>query len=170
MGVQSSYSNNMTAAFEGGLADSGANDVIPQFNAEASAELRFGQAVCFEGGGSDDGKNCLSPDAITDVISGIVLRSHDYEVGSAGYLGTTGIKANGMANVLRKGRIWAKCENGCVPGDRLHIRALGGDEGALRSAADGVNTIASTGQGQWLTKAAAGALAVLEVDFTNKAA
>jgi hypothetical protein len=158
----------MAVAFEGMKADTGPHDVISMVNNEASAEMAFGHAVAFEG--STDDQGALSPDALTDKIAGILLHSHAYSNAPGGDLGTTGVKPGAKLSVLRKGRVWGICANGCAPGDRLHIRVLGGTEGELRSAADGVNTIDSSTQGVWLTTATAGNLAVLEVDFTNEAA
>jgi hypothetical protein len=144
------------------LYDTAAHEVVSMVNAEASAAMLFGQAVCF--GASDNA--ALSPDATTDVICGLVVHAHSYaaeQLNSA----RTGVAAEEMLNVARKGRMLVTCEDGCVPGNRLHVRATGGTEGALRASADGANTIALTGQGVWLTTAAAGGLAVLEFDFTN---
>lgn len=166
MAVQTSYSTSLTAAFEGMKADSGACEVWSMVNNEASLEIPFGHGVAFEG--STDEQGALSPDALTDKLAGILLHSHDYSNSPNGDLGTLGVKAGGVLNVMRKGRIWAVCANGCAIGDRLFVRVLGGTEGELRSAADGVNTIDATTQGVWLTTATAGNLAVLEVDFTNK--
>jgi hypothetical protein len=164
--VQTTYPTNMVAGFAGQLG-AGQHDIVPAFNKESSAELAFGQAVCFQGGSTDVGFSVLSPDALTDVIKGVVVHSHAYAVGST--LGTTGVKSGDVVSVLRKGRILVTCENGCAPGDRLHVRVLAGTEGALRSAADGINTIDSTTQGVWMTRASAGGLAELDVDFTNEA-
>ena len=164
MPAQTSYAVNMSAAFAGMLADGSASDVIALTNKEASAEMPFGVAVAFEGSTDDTG--ALSPDALTDKIAGLLLHAHNYA--KPNELGDTGLKPGATLNVLRKGRMWATCEDGCSPGSRLHVRVLAGTEGALRASADGVNTIDSTTQGIWLTTATAGNLAVLEVDFTNK--
>jgi hypothetical protein len=165
MAVQTSYSTNLAVAFEGMRADSGPCDVWSMVNNEGSAEIPFGHAVAFEG--STDDQGALSPDALADILAGIVLHSHDYSNSPNGDLGTTGLKPGAALNVLRKGRIWGRCADGCSPGDRLFVRVLGGTEGELRASADGVNTIDASTQGVWLTTAAAGELAVLEVDFTN---
>lgn len=165
LNLQTTYSESPAIGFPGQLADNGPYDAITMINKEASATMVFGRAVNFEGSTRD--KGALNPDATTDKIAGVVLRSLAYAPDT---LVDDGVPAGGTVSVARKGRIYVLCENGCVPGDRLHVRVLGGTEGALRSAADGVNTIDSTGQGVWLSTAAAGAIAVLEVDFTNKAA
>ena len=82
----------------------------------------------------------------------------------------TGLLPGAIMNVLRKGRIWVVCESGCDPDDRLWVRAVAGAGeylGACENADDSTDTIDCTGQGVWRTTAAAGELAVLEVDFTN---
>ena len=165
MAVQSTYSSAMAVGLPGMLYDNGPNDVISMINNEATAEMAFGTAVAFEGSTRD--KGALAPDATTDIIAGILLRSMTYGEAT---LGDTGVKPGGVLNVLRKGRVWVTAEQAVAPGDRLFIRAVAtGDEveGALGMEADGTDMIDSTGQGVWLSTAAAGALAVLEVDFTN---
>lgn len=166
MAVQTSYSTNLTAALEGQLADAGPHDIITMVNNEASAEMAFGLAVCFEG--STDDKGALAPDATTDKIAGILVRSHAYAQSD---LGDTGVVPGGTLNVLRKGRVWVKPETAVVPGDRLYIRAVAGEgerEGAVDNGADSSDMIESKNQGVFLTSADAGELAILEVDFTNE--
>jgi hypothetical protein len=168
MAVQTSYGTSMTAAISGQLADNGANDCIPKYNEEASAEVKFGAAVCW--GTTENG--ALLPAAETDKVIGIVVHSHAYTKGFTGAeLGSTGVVSNGNLSVLRKGRIWVTCRSGCTRGDRLWVRctAAPGVVGDLENADDGTETIDCTNQGVWLTSAAAGALALLEVDFTADA-
>lgn len=168
MAVQSSYGENPAVGIKGQLADSGNVDIISMVNNEASQEMAFGLAVVFEG--STDDQGALAPDATSDVVAGILVHTHAHSNAPNGDLGTTGVKAGGVLDVLRKGRIWAECEDGCSPGDRLFIRAVAvspEEEGGLAKAADSTDMIDSQGQGVWLTTAVAGALAVLEVDFTN---
>lgn len=170
MGVQSTYGFNMTAAIEGQLADDGDHDIIPMRNVEASASIAFGRGVKF--GGTSDDAGCKLPSAETDKIAGITVHSHAYGVSPYGDLDSTGVKVGGILNVLRKGRIWVVAEDGCAPGDRLWVRAVGSTPpeylGGLNNADDGTDTVDCTTQGVWLTTASAGGLAVLEVDFTNK--
>lgn len=160
MSVQTTYETNFTAGLPGMPADASEPESYAYLNQEASAEIAFGQAVCF---GSLD-QAALSPDAGADKIIGIVMRSHAYPVPEG--LGDTGIKPGYMMRVAHKGRMYVTCEGGCTRGDRLYIRHTGGTEGALRASADSSNTTDSTNQGRWLTSAADGALAVLEFDFT----
>jgi hypothetical protein len=177
MSVQSSYGTTLTSAIEGALADSGPHDVITKYNAEASAAISFGKAVKF--GATDNA--ALLPAAETDKICGIVLHTDQYSTGSDGELKqdgtawTNGLRPGAAMSILRKGRVWAVARTAVAPGDRLWVRAVASGSGheflgGLEDADDSTDTIDCTAQGVWLTTAAQGALAILEVDFTNKPA
>lgn len=168
MSVQTSYGTSMTSGIEGALADSGAHDVVALFNQEASASIAFGRAVKF--GTSDNG--CKLPAAETDKIAGISLHTDQY---AAEQLDATGVKVGHVLSVLRKGRVWVMARTAVAPGDRLWVRAVSSGTGyetlgGLEDADDSTDTIDCTAQGVWLSTAAQGALALLEVDFTNKPA
>jgi hypothetical protein len=154
----------MTAAFAGMLADGSANDCIAMRNDEASASIAFGRAVKF--GSATDGTSAKLPSAETSVIAGIVVHSHSY---ASNELDATGVIVGGVLNVLRKGRVWVTVEDAVVPGDRLWVRGVAGGDpeflGGLLPADDSTDTVDCTNQGQFLTAAAAGALALLEVNF-----
>ena len=171
MSVQTTYATGPAAAIEGQLVDSDDNVIVAMKNNEASAEIAFGRAVAFEGSTDDQGA-LLPLAANTPKLAGLVVHSHAYSKSALGDLGTTGIKSGGVLNVLRKGRIWARCTSSVVPGDRLFAQKTvnGGTRplGKLDNAADGGNSIDATAQGVWMTTAAADGLAILEVDFTNK--
>lgn len=165
MAVQTSYPSAPEIGLPGMLRDNGPMDAVTGINQEASAVIPFGVAVCFEGAARDDGM--LLPDSLADVLAGISLRSLAYDpvVNTA-----DGIAAGGTLTVLTRGRVYVTCEDGCSPGDRLHVRAVatGSEvEGACRASADGSDTIDATTQGVWRSTAAAGQLAALDVDFVN---
>lgn len=168
MSVQSSYPKTMTRGFSGQILR---NDLsVVMRNDEASAEIAFGRAVNF--GSTTDELSALLPDNAADVIAGIAAHSHAHHKDES--LGDTGVKPGHSFNVLRKGRILVTCPSGCSVGDRLYVRqnVTGGGsevEGGLEDAADSDN-IDCTNAGIWMTSAAAGELAELEVDFTNKPA
>lgn len=175
MSVQSSYGTTLTRAIEGALADNGEHDVATKYNEEASACISFGKAVCF--GVGDFG--ALLPATENDVVCGIVLHSNQYSTGAEGELKqdgtawTNGLRPGAAMSVLRKGRIWAVARTAVVPGSRLWVRAVASGSGheflgGLEDADDSTDTIDCTAQGVWLDTAAQGALARLEVDFTNK--
>jgi len=168
---QTSYSQTMAIGIEGQLADDSDHYVIPMHNEEASAEIAFGRAV--KRGSTDPQKGALLPSAETDKIVGITVHSHEYSRGwDDALLGDTGVKSGGPLSVLRRGRILVVCEDGCTAGDRLWVRAVGSTPpeylGGLNNADDSTDMIDCTKQGQWLTTASAGGLAVLEVDFLNE--
>ncbi len=170
--VQSSFSSTLTAAIEGQLADTGDNDICARYNEEASASIPFGRAVKF--GTVDNGAKL--PSAETDKIVGITLHSNEYSKGTdTSDLSSTGMRPGVVMNVLRKGRVWVVARSAVAPGDRLWVRAVSSDTGyetlgGLEDADDSTDMIDCTAQGVWLTTAAQGGLALLEVDFTNKPA
>ncbi len=166
--VQSTYPSARTAAIAGTLADTSAHEIVAMVNNEASAEILFGQAVCFEGSTIYEG--VLSPDITSDKICGIAIRAYNYVPSSD--LGDTGVEPGGVLNVLRKGRCWVTVEEAVAPGDRMFIRVVtsGSEtEGAFRKSADSSDCIDSTTQGVYLSTAGIGGVALLEVDFTNEA-
>lgn len=169
MTAQTSYSIRMSLPYAGVLYDGGPHDVITMVNAEASAEMAFGRAVAFKGSGTDD-LAAIIPAADTARLAGIVLHSHNYA--ATVQTGTTGVKAGERLSVLRKGRVYAISEDGCVPGDRLWVRVVAGGDpeflGGLNNADDSTDMIDATSIGVWQSTASAGGVAVLEVDFTAK--
>lgn len=169
MAVQTTYTDNPEIGLPGQLRDNGPYDAVTMINREASSAVPFGTAVCFEGGSRDDG--ALRPDATTDKLAGICLRSLAYNPDTM--VDPDSVPAGGVMSIITKGRVYVVCENGCAPGDRLFVRAVAAGaevEGACRSAADSTDCIDSTAQGIWRTTAAAGAIAALDVDFNNKQA
>lgn len=164
MSVQTTYNAAPAIALEGQLVDDAPRRIDPFKNDEASAEIPFGHAVKRNATNAD--KEAINVAANTDAVLGIVVHSHEYVKDAE--LGSTGLKPGAVMNVMRQGRIWAVCEDGCSPGDPLFVRAVatGGEVlGELRASADGTDTIDCTFQGTWETSAAAGGLAQLTVNF-----
>lgn len=170
MSVQTTFSQNLTAAFAGMLADQGDHDAWAMTNNESSASIPFGRAVKF-GAVSGADKSAKFPTAETSVIAGIVMHSHAYSNSPNGDLDSTGLKPGAVMNVLRKGRIWVIVEDGCSVGDRLWVRAVAAGDpeflGGINNADDSTDMVDCTNQGVFLSACSAGGLAVLEVDFTN---
>lgn len=80
-----------------------------------------------------------------------------------------GIKQNEEFNVVRSGTLWVRPENAVTPASGVFWRhaanaGVGTALGALRGADDGANTEQMT-QARWLTSAAAGGLAKLEINL-----
>lgn len=168
MAVQTSYADSVDTGFSGQLADDGEHDIIAMTNDEVSAEIAFGRAVKFNS--TSVATSAALPSDESSIIAGIVVHSHRYLPTTE--LGTTGLKPGVILNVLRKGRIKVTVEDAVQVGDRLWVRGVAGGDpeflGGLLPADDGTDTVDCTNQGVFLTEASAGALAVLEVDFTNR--
>lgn len=168
MGVQTSYSNNLTAAYEGQLADNGPSDILSYLQGEASAGIGFGLGVCQHL--TTDGKCILPADANSRPL-GISVRSAAYATGTEYIASSNGIQPGAMVNVLRKGRIWVAVEEAVTAGDPFFVRHIAGGgerKGAIRKSADASDCLDLTAKGRFLTtQATIGGLAILEVDFTN---
>lgn len=167
MTAQTNYDETMAIGFAG-MVDPLSN---PQYktmrNDEATAEVRFGVAVKYDDRTNDDTSAALLT-ATSEIVPGIVAHSHAYD--SEIDLGDDGVLPTKVLNVLRSGRILVLAEAAVNTGDPLFVRAVatGGElKGALSNAADASDMIDMTGRGQWDSKAAAGALAWLRVDFLN---
>lgn len=175
--LQTSYSAAPGTAYEGQLHGQGPHDIVMTKNAEVSASIAFGRAVKLKSSPTTE-KDVVLPTAGSDAIFGIHIKTDAVERTWTGADGTTfgeydgtGFRPGSLLNTLRGGKIVVVCQSGCVVGDRLFVRAIAGTFtviGGLESLADSTNTIDCTKQGQWLSPAAAGAFAVLDVDFTNK--
>jgi hypothetical protein len=154
-------------------------DIASTFNAEASAGLGFGLAVTIDDS-DPSGRGVLNLTAITDKVGGIVAFDFNHQPGVTGDLDTDGnIKPGGNAPTWRKGRLLVTVEEAVNPDDRLFVRAVADVAGGLtvigscRKSLDPIagpleTCIDLTKVGVYRTAAAAGGLAVLEVDFTNK--
>lgn len=160
--AQTTYAD-MTSGFAGMRADNGDYDAVTRLNSEASLEIPFGVIVA-EGSGDQD---AILPAADTAVLVGAVMANYR----AAEDIGTTGLKADTLFPVMRKGRILVTVEENVVKGDRLYVRYAAGSGGtqlgACRASAVIGETIDASSKGVYLTAASSGGLAVLEVDFTN---
>lgn len=175
--VQSTYLDNPPLPYAGLAGDgSEGTQIVGAFNTEASAEIAFGLAVVRDNTAPYDvnGNGAKLPSAASgagSVLLGIVRHSHAFSNSPGGDLGTTGLKPGTMMDIMRVGRIWAICEDGCSPGDRLFVRhtAAGTGRGSLRATdAGGATCLDATTKGEWQTKAAALGVAMIDVDFINK--
>lgn len=173
MPVQTSVSDMPSAAFAGLLVGT-QHTIVGMKNAHASDEMVPGRGVVFKAAAGD--QDATLPASETDKFAGVVVHSDVYDRSytladgsTAGELGTAGYKVGAMVNVLRRGQIWAVCEDGCAPGDRLWVRAVAGGApeylGGLNNADDGTDMIDATAVGVWLTSASAGGLAILSLNL-----
>lgn len=176
MAVQTSVLVAPSAAFAGMLADDAENDMITLRNEESSASMPFGAIVAFKTSSPAAPEDAILPAASTAKLAGVLVHKHSYartftlpDGTVAGELDSTGLVTHVTFSTLRSGRIFVICEDGCNVGDRLFVRYAGGTLGAARSTdAGGSTCIDATNQGQWLSVASSGGIALLEVDFRNK--
>lgn len=175
MTVQSTFGDNPAIGYAGTLDSNLAHDVITMKNAEASTSIAFGRAVKFKDTVTTD-KDAVLPAAETDKILGIVLRSDTYGVAWTdldgtvyGQLDADGVKPGAFLNILRRGRILVTAEDAVEAGDKLWVRCTAGGAGevvgGLVNADEGTETIDCTAVGTWMSSAAAGGLAWLDVNF-----
>lgn len=174
-GVQTSYSSAPAIGYAGLLEGNIDQDVITLKNVEVSASMPIGSGICWKTSSPASDIDALLPAAQADLVAGIVAHSNTYApawTDAAGVvhgdLASGGLVTGTIMNVLRTGKILVVAGTAVAPGDRLYVRRAGGTLGALENAADSTNMIDCTKQGQWLTTAALGGLAWLQVDFTNK--
>ncbi len=177
MGFQTSVLDLPAIGYSGQLVGDD-HDIIMGKNLEVSASMPFGIAVCFKTSSPVTDYDAVLPGSPT-VVMGIVVKSGAYERTWTdadgvihGDLDSVGLIPKALLNILRKGKILVACPTGCVPGDRLYVRKDAGEAsealGTCENASDESDMIDCTEQAVWLTTAAAGGLAVLDVDFTNK--
>lgn len=159
--MQTVYLDYMKAGFPGMKADSSdVDDVRTHASGEAATEIPFGVVVAKKAA-TDVG--VVLPTALADVLLGVVVHSHDYAKGYE--LGSVGLKPQASLSVMNKGKIYVTVEDAVVAGNRAFSRYAGaGQKGAFRGAAVANETVELKGC-RYLTSAAAGGLAVLEVDF-----
>lgn len=158
---QTTYRTVMPVGIEGAVADSGLIDIESRSNLGV-AEIPFGRPVKTIGIAPGIDKGCELAAASTDVPIGIAAHSHSYAVEE---LGTSGIKAYVMVNVLRKGRIRVKAGGTIADGDRLYYQT---STGKWVNAAVVLDTINMTAQVLARTSGALNELITAEVDMTNK--
>lgn len=164
---QTSYGLAMAVGYPGMLADAGENDVL---SGAATGNIPFGCAVIK--GTADDQ---VSPIAVTgDIakIKGVALETK--AIVNKPSLTYPSYSQYEAVNVLHKGRCWVLVEEAVVPGDAVFVRyaAGGGYQGPGgfgKTAGTSERTQLSDGtngsKAKYLTTAAAGGLAVLEVNF-----
>lgn len=176
MAVQLSVLVAPNAAFAGMLADAVDLDIVTLINKD-TASIPFGAVVALDP--TDGDKMCKLPAGSSDNLFGIVVHKHDYartftlpDGTIAGNLDGVGLVPGTTMSVLRRGHIWVKVLQTVAAGDRLFVSyAVGAPftaKGQVGNAAVASTTIDSTRIGEFLTSAAAGSFAQLDVDFTNR--
>lgn len=181
-GFQTSYNAAPGIGFPGMREGSGlGEDVLVMKNAEASANIPCGVAVCWVTSGATSDIDAKLPAATTDLVAGIVIHSHSYMPSWTdsngtrfGELTATGLVPGTFMNVLRKGKIMVQVPASLTvkPSDRLWVRAIANGAistqlGSCENANDGSNMIDCTKQGQFLTTPIS-QLTWLDVNFQSK--
>jgi len=181
MPVQTSYNAAPAAAFAGMLADDTENDVMTVINAD-SVSIPFGICVAFKTSSPTSDKDVILPGA-TPKLAGIVVHNHDFArsvtvldlAGNSvtiGELDSTGVVAGAVMGILWRGTIWVKVQQAVVVGDRLFVCTSAGTtftaKGQIGNADESSNTVDATAIGRFISSAAIGGFAKLQVDFSQK--
>lgn len=177
--VQTSYTVAPAHAFAGMLADDTENDIQTFKNAESATSMPFGICVAFKTSSPGSDRDAILPNGGTAKLAGIVVHDHGYERQFAladgtnvGELDSTGLVAGTVMSVLWRGCVWVKVQQAVVPGDRLFVCHTAATtfsaKGQIGNADESSNTIDATAIGRFISSAAAGGLAKLQVDFSQK--
>lgn len=167
MPSQTTYNVDPDIAVAGLIAGDAADvNAATRFNAD-TAVIPFAYGVQH----GTDQRDALLPATSTAKMQGVTMRSQAMEQNGpfSDLDSSLSVKVGAKLSVMTRGTIWAVCQDGCNPGDRLHVRWQTGSDaliGSLRSTADSTHTIDCSNNGKWLTAATAGNLAKLQVDFT----
>ena len=166
MAVQTTYNLNPATGYAGQIVR---QDIVISKRI-GSAEILFGAGVCPH---ATDEDKVILPAAEGNKVVGLLARSHfhapDIEVNAAG----TGLKEGALGNIFVKGAMLVTAEDAVAWLDRGWVRCTAGGVGevvgGITNADEGTETIDCTNQIQFQAAAAAGALVLVEVDFTRKA-
>ena len=181
LSIQTSITARPAKGYPGMVDATAPHTIITAYNAEASASIPFGKAVCWDPSAPANELSVTLPaGAQTTPVMGIVVYRGAYSRAWTdsdgvvhGDLDATGLVPGTVMGILRRGRILVTAASTVVAGvSRLYVRSvagLGETLGALEDAADSTDMIDCTNQGQWMSSVAAGELAWLEVDFTASA-
>jgi hypothetical protein len=164
---QTSTSATLTNAYAGMLVSSEPHTIRSYVNGESSAEIPFGVMV----GQGTLTNEAINLAAITDKLVGIVVHSHAYA--KTDELGTTGLKAGVVMNVLAKGTIWVLTEETVTPASPVYVRAVvAGVEvaGAFRDSADASDLIDISHIARYLTGCTGAGLVQLSIDVDMRGA
>ncbi len=184
MSLQTTYNSAPAIGYAGMLEGDLDQDIVTMKNAEATASMPFGTAVVFKTASPGTDLDAIVPTASYVLVAGIITHSHEYarqwtdsDGNKHGDLDSVGLVPGAFLNVLRRGKILVFTQQATVPSQRLFVSTATGAGNAYTAAGQlgnaddttgGGSTTDCTKQGQWLTTAAAGALAWLDVDFTAK--
>lgn len=177
MSLQTAVSARPAKGYPGMVDAAAPHYIVTAQNGEASASIPFGKAVVWDPSSPAHDISVTLPANQTDKVMGIVCFRGGYSRAWTdadgvvhGDLDATGLVPGTVLGVLRRGRMLVTAASAVTPGDRLFVRrtaGVGESLGALEDAADSTDMIDSQNQGVWMSTAAAGELAWIEVDFTG---
>lgn len=151
----------------------------PIKNADA-VSIAFGTMVAFKTSSPTSDLDVIVPAGSTSKYHSIVAwdenlqRAYTVAGSTFGDLDATGVRVGTIFTGLRAGMILVPCVTGCAIGDPLFVchttggATYTGTVGTMGNAAEAGKTSDLTNRGTWRSKAAAGALAWLEVDLRNQ--
>lgn len=161
--IQTTYAAKHDVATPGQRADFGLIDINSK--AAEGSDINFGLAVV-RGTGDDQ---AILPSATGQGFLGITQYT------TAGVANSSDVhlyEENREMNIIDFGRVFAICEDGCVPGDDVFFRhtvgAVGTVVGGLRTDADANKADQIIG-GKWETTAAAGGIAMIKLNGVSPA-
>lgn len=162
---QTSYSTNLSVAFEGALGDSRPAMIVAKRN-NAGSDIPFGRFVVHDSGAGTSEMAIKLPAASGNVIVGVLVHSHDHLTSSA-----TGLADDEIGNVLMQGQVWMVAEQALNADDPVFVRydasgATGSQAlGRVRKDADTSKAVAATNCRFLSTAAAAGDLILVAVNI-----
>lgn len=178
MSVQTSVLVTPVAAFAGMLADMVDLDIITLINKD-TVSIAFG--ACVAADPTDGDKECKLPASSSAVIAGVVVHKQNYartftlpDGTVAGDLDNVGLVPGTTLAILRRGRIWVQVQQAVTAFTSRLFVCYSPDgtvytvKGQVGNADVSSNAEDCTRLGQFITSAAAGGFAVLDVDFTNR--
>lgn len=173
--LQSTYTL-VPGTFRLGTVDRGVKEISTLKNADV-VSIPLGSPVSYKPSAATSDIDVVIPATVGAVLAGVVMHSDDYarawtdNNGTFGELDSVGVVVASTMQVLRLGRIWVTCTNGCTPGQRLFVSFAAGAvytaKGQMGSVTDTSVLSASQGKGEWLTTATALGAAWLDIDMTN---
>ncbi|WRQ13123.1 hypothetical protein [Vibrio phage vB_VpM-pA2SJ1] len=159
---QDTFQTYRDQAYEGQISDIGVNDIISPISNESSDNIGFGLFV-IDGGA--DGKGKLPTDKtafeLKDVL-GVSVRSMALENDSSD---VPGYKPKTPMSLLRRGRIFVKCNGGCTRRNTVHVSydATAGGLGSCHGSTVASKTVELKNV-RWLTDGADGDIVEIQVD------
>jgi hypothetical protein len=159
-----SYANKPADSFPGMLHGLQPRNIVTGLNKVTA--IPFGTGAVQAGTGDRD---IVVPSASTDVFVGVSLHQH-VEQGYGSVNATHAV--NSAVPLLRRGQVWVMAEQAVTPSDPVFVRyTANGTINGVVTAAGQFRKDADTSRAlqipnaRWVTSAAAGGLAVLEVNL-----